>query len=144
MNDFGETRDDKKVYPNVYKSNVLMGIMMRLTILNRNGYTDRVFEETVEYFYKMAKLTGTLWEHDSVFASLNHCFTSNIVNLFLEANFGLQRIDYKNRVIHLSSHASLRDGEVSLPVGKEESLFLQAKEGELSVKEPAGYTLEWN
>ena len=142
--EFGETRDDKTVYPNVYKSNVLMGIMMRLTILNRNGYTDQVFDETVEYFYKMASLTGTLWEHDSVFASLNHCFTSNIVNLFLEANFGLQGIDYKNRVIHFSSHASLRDGEVSIPVGEKETLFLQAKEGKLSVKEPSGYRLKWN
>ncbi|MDD7065036.1 MAG: hypothetical protein PUI76_07175, partial [Mollicutes bacterium] len=88
--------------------------------------------------------TGTLWEHDSVFASLNHCFTSNIVNLFLEANFGLQGIDDKNRVIHFSSHASLRDGEVFIPVGEKETLFLQAKEGKLSVKEPDGYVLEWH
>lgn len=143
VQNFGEYRDDKTVYPNVYKSNVLMGIMMRLSLLNRYGYNEQVFKETVEYFYKMSSLTGTLWEHDSVFASLNHCFTSYIINIFLDASFGLKWIDNKNKVIHMDKKTPMLEGRVSIPLGKER-LTLSMRHKKFTIVKPNDYKLEWN
>lgn len=143
VQNFGEYRDDKMVYPNVYKSNVLMGIMMRLSLLNHYGYDDLVFKETVEYFYKMSSLTGTLWEHDSVFASLNHCFTSYIVNIFLDASFGLKWIDNKNKIIHMSKKKPSLEGRTSLPLGKGR-LTLTSRNDKFLVTKPDDYKVEWN
>lgn len=143
VNNFGEYRDDKNVYPNVYKSNVLMGIMMRLSLLNRYGYDKFVFKETIEYFYKMSSLTGTLWEHDSVFASLNHCFTSNIINIFLDASFGLKWIDSKNKVIHMHKKDYILDGKAIVPLGNEK-LILSSKKGNLFVKKPNDFKIKLN
>ena len=143
VQNFGEYRDDKTVYPNVYKSNVLMGIMMRLSVLNRYGYDHLVFKETIDYFYKMSSLTGTLWEHDSVFASLNHCFTSYIINIFLDASFGLKWIDNKKKVIHMSKKGPTLEGRVSLPLGKQ-SLTLSFRKKNLLITKPDDYKIEWN
>ncbi len=141
VSNFGEYRDDKNVYPNVYKSNVLMGIMMRLSLLNRYGYDKLVFKETVEYFYKMSSLTGTLWEHDSVFASLNHCFTSYIINIFLDAAFGLKWIDSKNKIIYMHKKDCTIDGKVSLPIGNKK-LVLSSKNGTLSIRKPNNFSVK--
>ncbi len=143
VNSFGEYRDEKKVYPNVYKSNVLMGIMMRLSLLNRYGYDNLVFQETIEYFYKMSSLTGTLWEHDSVFASLNHCFTSYIINIFLDASFGLKWIDNKNKIVHMHKKDLLIEGRVILPI-EDKRLIISAKNNKLSVRKPRDYKLEFD
>ncbi len=140
---FGERHDEARIFPKVYKSNVLMGIMMRLRMLQANGCSDLVFKETVDYFYKMSSLTGTLWEHDSVFASLNHCFTSHLFNIFLGANFGLDYIDAKNKKIHMNHHAVLQEGRVSVPLAKGR-LVLLAKEGKLQAKAPDGYAFVWD
>ena len=141
IQNFGEQRDEKIVYPSVYKSNVLIGAILRLKILVSNSLSEEVFQETVDYFYKMSSLTGTLWEHDSVFASLNHCFTSHLFNIFLGANFGLDYIDRRKKVIHLRAGACLKDGWVKIPL-EEGTLLLKAKDGRLTIKKPKGYTLE--
>ncbi len=119
-----------------------MGIMMRLSLLNRYGCDNLVFKETIEYFYKMSSLTGTLWEHDSVFASLNHCFTSYIINIFLDASFGLKWIDYKNNVIYMQKKPYSLDGEVDIPVGKEK-LILSCKNGTLSIQKPSDFKIKF-
>ena len=77
---FGPNRP-QSVYPKVYPSNAFIGNYLRLYLLKENGYCDRVKEESVDYFYKMARETGTLWEHDSIFGSLNHGFASYIAVL---------------------------------------------------------------
>lgn len=140
MQDFGEYRDARKVYPTVYKSNLLMGILLRLLILLRQGEPERVMDETVDYFNKMAELTGTLWEHDDVYASLNHCFASYVIAIELRANFGLLYIDETKKEIHLSSSAALREGNVTLPL-REGQLFLRAKNGVRVIRKSTQYRL---
>ena len=100
LNDFGPNRDTDKVYPNIYKANVFIGDYLRLEILLRYGYTEKVLNETVDYFYKMAKTTGTLWEHDSPHGSLNHGFASYAANIIFQALTGIYKIDYLNKVIY--------------------------------------------
>ena len=81
---FGPKRDEKNVYPDIAKSNIIVGDYFRLFILLKYGYYDQIKEETIDYFYEMAIKTGTLWEHESPWASLNHGLTSVLINIIDE------------------------------------------------------------
>ena len=71
-------------YPNIEKANALMGIYLRIDLLVKWGYKKLCLEEILGYFLHMAELTGTLWEHKSVAASLNHGFPSYIADVLLK------------------------------------------------------------
>ena len=73
---FGPKRDVEKVYPQVYPSNAIVGNYLRLEILLRYQYKEQVLQECRDFFLNMAELTGTLWEHSRLSASLNHGFAS--------------------------------------------------------------------
>ena len=62
--------------PDVAPCNAIYGIYMRLDLLMREGDLHRLATECVACFYKMAKKTGTLWEHDKPYASCVHGFAS--------------------------------------------------------------------
>lgn len=113
---FGPNRDYEKVYPKICKSNVFIGDYLRLIILLKNGYNQKVYDETISYFYKMATVTGTLWEHDSTFASLNHGFASYILNIIIYATFGIKDIDFSNKTIYLNSTPLKIKAEVSFNI----------------------------
>lgn len=76
ISEFGPTRDDAVVYPTVYRSNAFIGNYLRLEVMLREGLYDQVMSECGDFFYKMATLTGTLWEHAMVGCSMNHGFAS--------------------------------------------------------------------
>lgn len=76
LTEFGPKRDAAVVYPYVYPSNAIVGNYLRLELLLRFGYTDRVLSECRDLFSGMADLTGTLWEHSNLNASLDHGFAS--------------------------------------------------------------------
>lgn len=76
LTQFGPKRDATTVYPEVYPSNAIVGNYLRLELLLRFGYTDQVLSECCDFFLDMANLTGTLWEHSRLDASLNHGFAS--------------------------------------------------------------------
>jgi len=82
--DFGPVRwkDDK--YPNVWPANAFIGDYLRLDILLRYGYKEKVVEEIQNFFYKMAKTTGTLWEHEDTRASCNHGFASHVIHWMVQ------------------------------------------------------------
>jgi len=73
---FGPRRDAAAVYPEVYPSNAIVGNYLRLELLLRQGCCDQVLQECKDFFLGMARLTGTLWEHSRLNASLNHGFAS--------------------------------------------------------------------
>jgi len=73
---FGPKRDPETVYTEVYPSNAIVGNYLRLEILQRYGFKEQVLQECREFFLGMAELTGTLWEHSRLSASLNHGFAS--------------------------------------------------------------------
>lgn len=81
VNRFGPLRDCTTVFPDVYPSNAFIGNYLRLEILLKYGLKELVVKESVDYFYEMAKTTGTLWEHNVKFASLDHGFASYIAVL---------------------------------------------------------------
>jgi alpha-L-rhamnosidase len=81
VDEMGPKRDASKTYPNVYPSNAFIGAVLRLDLLKRFGYTDKLKEEIKDYFYYMAEKTGTLWENLTPEASCNHGFTSYVAYL---------------------------------------------------------------
>ncbi|NLN04577.1 MAG: hypothetical protein GX166_07155 [Clostridiaceae bacterium] len=85
--EMGPKRDSSKTYPNVYPSNAFIGAVLRLDLLKRYGYTDKLKEEITDYFYYMAEKTGTLWENLTPEASCNHGFTSYVVYLLSNSKY---------------------------------------------------------
>jgi len=73
---FGPKRDVTAVYPEVYPSNAIVGNYLRLELMLRFGYTQKVLDECCDFFLDMADMTGTLWEHAKLNCSLNHGFAS--------------------------------------------------------------------
>lgn len=123
---FGPKRDEKVIFPNIYKSNAFIGCYLRLMMFEQYDEPKKILEETIDYFDKMAVLTGTLWEHSSVFASLNHGFTSYIVKLIVYALVGIKKIDYVNQQIVLRKDFEHSiDYHFFIPLGDHE--FLQVK-----------------
>ena len=72
VKNFGVFRDEKHKYPNVVKSNIIIGLLARIDFLRERSEYERALKEIKEMFLVMAKNTGTLWEHVNTFASCNH------------------------------------------------------------------------
>lgn len=79
VRDFGPERKETGKYPEVYFANAFIGNYLRLDILLRYGYKEKVLENIEGYFCYMAEKTGTLWEHDGDYASCNHGFASHVL-----------------------------------------------------------------
>lgn len=141
---FGPSRDDKKVYPNIYRSNVFIGNYLRLMILNRNGLYSAAYKEIINYYYKMASFTSTLWEHDSPHASLNHGFASYVLNVVIESNFGLKEISIKNKEIVIDRNALHKEGGVKIPV-LNDYLILKCNKNndEIEITAPKGFQIKY-
>ena len=139
---FGPYRDEKVSYPHVFKSNVFIGNYLRLMILNKNSLYKIAYKEIVNYYYKMARLTSTLWEHDSPHASLNHGFASYVLNIIVELIFGLKDILVKEKEILIDKNALHKDGEVKIPV-EEKYLILKCKKGKTEIIPPEGFSIKY-
>ena len=81
INEFGPDIDN---YPSIEKSNAWMGIIFKLELLLKWGRQDLLVEQVKGYFLTMARMTGTLWEHKTVAASLVHGFPSYVAKLLLD------------------------------------------------------------
>lgn len=81
LTDFGPARKTTGLWPRVYPANAFIGNYLRLSLLKRYGYEEKLREEIKGYFAFMADRTGTLWEHDRPSASCNHGFASYVICL---------------------------------------------------------------
>ena len=88
--EFGPKRTD--AYPEVGRSNMFIGNYLRFFWLCDRGEYGRVLDECVDYFSRMANLTGTLWEHDRPTASCNHGFTSVAAVILLRCLIGYKTV----------------------------------------------------
>ena len=79
VNDFGPKRKQTGAYTKIAPSNAFIGNYLRCDLLMRYGLKDQLEDDIVDYFYEMAKQTGTLWENDSTKASCNHGFASHVL-----------------------------------------------------------------
>ena len=87
MERLGTNRADGYM-PNVGTSNVMYGLYMRIDLLMRAGERALVLEECVRLFETMAERTGTLWEHNGIYASCNHGFAAYAMKWIIYALTG--------------------------------------------------------
>jgi alpha-L-rhamnosidase len=115
---FGLNRNDKEVFPNVYKAELLVGVMLRLELLSRFERKQDLVNEIKDYFYSMTKLTGTFWEHYSDDGSYNHGYTSYAACLILQNVLGLKYIDPCKKEIEIEfSDSKIKNCKGAIPVG---------------------------
>jgi alpha-L-rhamnosidase len=142
--EFGPNRNDKVVYPDVFRANAFMGNYMRMDLLSRYGLQSQMLLEIQDYFFFMADKTGTLWEHDSNKASCNHGFASYIGHVLYRDVLGVSDIDYIKKEITVRFTDIILDScSGSIPVD-EDFIGLQWKRTgntiTYSLKMPAGFT----
>ncbi|HNW56182.1 MAG TPA: hypothetical protein PLR88_00400 [Bacteroidales bacterium] len=141
--EFGPNRDDKTTYPDVFIANAFIGNYLRMDILSRYKLNNQLLSEIQDYFYKMAELTGTLWENMGWQASCNHGFASYLGHVLYRDILGIYKIDYINKeVIIRFTNIDLDECNGSMPV-KDSSVELKWKRTgnqiRYSVKAPDGY-----
>lgn len=139
VNDFGAKRDDKTVYPNVYKSNAFIGNFLRLIMLSSNGDKDKLNDECIAYFSKMALLTGSLWEMDwPSGCSLNHGFASFVANLLTDYMIGYK--GFEGNEVYFSYPCVDIDCHVEIPLGDNKLVF-DRKDRKTHIDLPKGFKI---
>lgn len=89
LRDFGPRRRETELHPDVAFANAFIGNYLRVELLYRDGCFEEVVRDIRGYFAKMPKLTGTLWENDTPYASCNHGFASHVI-YWLAGIYGLE------------------------------------------------------
>jgi alpha-L-rhamnosidase len=144
--EFGPNRNDQLTYPKVYRANAFIGNYLRLDILSGYGLKNQLLGEIQDYFYNMARITGTLWENMGSQASCNHGFASYLGHVLYRDVLGVHQIDYiKKEVTIRFADIDLDECSGAIPVG-DEAVELTWKRSEkqigYSVKIPDGYKLK--
>jgi len=143
---FGPLRDEKKVFPEIYKANAFIGNYIRLELLSRYGLTREIQNELADFYYPMAVQTGTLWENIHSYASCNHGFASHVAHSLYRDLLGIYHLDPVRKKITLrfcNNNLDWCNGSVPTPDGFI-NLRWQKKDGKISyhAEYPAGYQLE--
>lgn len=89
--DFGYQRKKTGLYPEVAFANAFIGNYLRIELLYLDGKYEEVVDSIRGYFTTMAELTGTLWEHDSPYASCNHGFASHVI-YWMAGIYGIHKL----------------------------------------------------
>jgi alpha-L-rhamnosidase len=143
VNEFGPNRDDRNVYPDVFRANAFVGNYLRMDILSRHGLQNQLLFEIQDYFHDMAGQTGTLWENMHHHASCNHGFASYIGHVLYRDVLGVGNIDYVDREITVRfSDIALDQCGGTIPVGDEIVSLTWKRTGDnivYSLQTPAGY-----
>lgn len=143
--EFGPNRDDKTTYPDVYKANAFIGNYLRLDILSCYGLQGQLLSEIQDYFYNMARITGTLWENMGSQASCNHGFASFLGHVLYRDILGISKIDYIGKEITIRfTDNNLNECSGAIPVADETVELQWIRTGNMirySVKVPEGYKL---
>jgi alpha-L-rhamnosidase len=141
--EFGPARNDQLTWPNVFRANAFVGNYMRMDILSRYGLKTQLMSEIQDYFYAMAKTTGTLWENMSSEASCNHGFASYIGHVLYRDVLGISRIDYINKAVTIEfTDSELKECSGAIPVDDSAVELTWKRTGnqiKYSVKIPPGY-----
>ncbi|MFA6801490.1 MAG: hypothetical protein WCR19_05235, partial [Acholeplasmataceae bacterium] len=136
---FGYRRNEKNLYPHVYKSNAFIGNYLRLEILRKNKAYEQLLSECKDYFLYMARRTQTLWEHRFVYGSLNHGFASYTANLLIEALTGIKGYNPKTKEIYMTQIDTNINYKMYIPYA--EGLFITKNDEDFQLKLPIGYTV---
>lgn len=125
-NNFSGNRETDRIYPMVGKANVIVGLLMRISLLIKNGEAERVVKEIKEVYCKMAIETGTLWENTDSSASCNHGIAAYAGYVLIKALTGFVRFD--NEAPVFTDSFSCKNGEFIIPCG-EKKILINIKDG---------------
>ena len=146
ITDFGPNRDTKVTYPAVFPANAFVGNYMRMDILSRFGLQNQLLLEIQDYFYNMARQTGTLWEHMESSASCNHGFASYLGHVLYRDILGIANIDYlKKEVTVRFTDIDMAKCSGTLPVDDDTVELNWKRSGNkilYSLKVPLGYSVK--
>lgn len=131
MQTFGPFRNAEVTEPEVYKSNAFVGNYMRLELWLREENYEKVLLESVEFFYKMAVRTGTLWEHDNPGASCCHGFASKAAVYLAQACLGYHGTDANGNPV-LGDKFVSQNAVATFPVNGK-TLRIEIKNGKRTV-----------
>jgi alpha-L-rhamnosidase len=144
--EFGPNRNDKTTWPDVYKANAFIGNYLRLDILSGYGLQNQLLNEIQDYFYNMARITGTLWENMETQASCNHGFASYLGHVLYRDILGISKIDYIRKEVTIRfTDINLNECSGTIPVADETVELKWKRSGNLirySAKVPEGYKLQ--
>ncbi len=144
--EFGPNRDASVSYPNVFPANAFVGNYLRMDILSRYGLQKQLLNEIQDYFYGMARQTGTLWENMAAYASCNHGFASYLGHVLYRDILGIENVDYLNKKFTIRfSDIDLEKCSGVLPVGEDSiGLRWEKQNGSIvySIHAPAGFHAE--
>lgn len=90
-----ETQQNKVIAP----AAEFVGNYIRIQLLIKWGKGRKFLDEFTDLHYNMAKSTGTLWEHSSAYASVNHGFASCAADAILKAVVGISEYNYMTKTI---------------------------------------------
>ena len=132
VDEFGPKRKLSKRHPEIAPSNAFIGNYLRLELLSRAGLVRNILDETKEFFLFMAERTGTLWEHDSPYASCCHGFASHAVVYLYRDVLGVKSIDAANRRVVVDPPADVGFDwcEGTIPVSDVQAVTVRWKRGE--------------
>lgn len=141
--EFGPHRKESKAHPDVHFANMFVGNILRLELLSRFGAHRQLTEELCGYFQRMAETTGTLWENDGAYASLNHGFASHAaVSLYRDVlGIRVDAVAGKVQVRFPETGATWCEGVV--PAGQDAVWLRWERDGgqvRYWLRVPAGYT----
>lgn len=140
--EFGPDRKESKAHADVHFANMFVGNILRLELLSRFGAHRQLTEELCGYFQRMAETTGTLWENDGAYASLNHGFASHAVVSLYRDVLGMQidPIAKQVRVRFLDTGITWCEG--AIPAGVDAVWLRWERDGSnvrYWLRAPAGY-----
>lgn len=145
---FGPYRNDKIIFPEVFRANAFVGNYFRMDILSRYGLQNQLMIEIQEYFYYMAQQTGTLWENMESHASCNHGFASYLGHVLYRDILGISDIDYLNKEITIQfAGIDLDECSGTIPLDKDVISLKWKKSADnllYSVTVPSGYNVKIN
>jgi alpha-L-rhamnosidase len=99
--EFGPSRKEKGLYPDVGQANSFIGNVLRMELLSQAGRNQQILDESIAYLLYMADRTGTLWENVDTHASCNHGFASHAIHTFYRDVLGLYLVDPVARRIQI-------------------------------------------
>lgn len=119
LDNFGPHRNPD-YHSELVKANTFIGYYLRLDVLMREKRRNQLLSECMDIFLKMAKTTGTLWEHYNIVASCDHGFASYVVKWIIYVLTG-----YNAESGELTGLEGIGiDCEINIPVGSDEQISL--------------------
>ncbi|MGA7722970.1 MAG: hypothetical protein WCA84_17520 [Ignavibacteriaceae bacterium] len=146
MNKFGPDANNQALNSKVAKADLLAGLMLRLELLSRYERKQELTNEIKNYFYSMAELTGTFWEHYYDKGSYNHGYTSYTACLILKDVLGVKYVDLNKKEIGIEfSGLNIKKCNGTIPAGDEIISFNWKRDDNIihySLNIPNGYKVK--